>query len=149
MKKLFLGMLFALLFSFPLIAKSKVRLSKKDKDDLMQLIADPVMQNQRIFDQLNSMVQQVQNFIIQVSGNDQDAKECCGQILAHLVEIELILGEIADLLEDQTELLGYLDDESFGEQDFNSVSDIDEAELSVISWLKTIYRELLKDKFIS
>ena len=53
------------------------------------------------------------------------------------------------LVELQGQVLGNLDDVSVGDEDFNSVDDIDAAELSLISWLKTIYREQLKDKFIS
>ena len=61
----------------------------------------------------------------------------------------MLLLEVVDELEYQAEVLGDLDDPSVGNEEFNSVLDIDQAQLSLISWLKTVYRELIKDQFVS
>lgn len=132
-------------------ADALVRLTKKDKEDLTNMLAMPISDMQKSLAEINEMAQQIQNFIFNVGSNDDahHAKQCCYKILAHLEKVENQLSDIMDQVIMERIILGNLDDESVGEQDFNSVKDIDYAELSVISWLKTIYREQLKDKFIS
>jgi hypothetical protein len=167
--------------SFNMYADSKVgstRLSKKDKQDLVEMFTEfidgmerssdapikeqinsrwwfwetPMARIERSIDQLNQMAQQIQNYIVELNVAQQDdhgAKECCKEALKRLEQLELLLAKLIALLIEERGVLGSLDDESVGEQEFNSVADIDNAELSIISWLKTIYREQLKDKFIS
>lgn len=171
-------LLLSLFICFNLTAAQKdpvKRLNKKDKQDLVAMFTEfidgmernempikdqiesrwwfwesPMMRIEKSIDQLNEMAQQIQNFIVDVTVNeDSESKKCCHKILKRLELFEGILQQMIQELVMQREVLGNLDDESVGEQDFNSVQDIDDAELSVISWLKSIYREQLKDKFIS
>ncbi len=141
-----------LLLSSGIEAANKMRMTKKDRQDLVEILADPMLRMQRSIEQLNEMAQQIQNYIIEnvtVNQDDQQAKECCHKLLVHLAEIRIQIDQLTQLVEQQSQVLGYLDDASVGDDEFNSVDDIDDAELSVISWLKTIYREQLRDKFIS
>ena len=155
--------------------KANQRLSKKDKQDLVNMFTEfvdgmersdapikdqmetrwwfwesPMMRIEKSIDQLNEMAQQIQNFIVDVTvTEDQENKKCCHKIIKRLEELQGILQQMIQELVIQRIVLGNLDDQSVGEQDFNSVQDIDDAELSVISWLKSIYREQLQGKFIS
>ncbi len=154
------------------------RLSKKDKQDLLAMFTQfidgmerqedisvkeqiesrwwfwetPMVRIERSIDQLNQMAQQIQNYILDLNvtqQNDNGVKECCKEALARLEHLEMLLAKLIVILLAEKETIGNLDDESVGEQDFNCVEDIDNAELSLVSWMKTIYREQLKDKFIS
>ncbi len=171
----------ALIFSCLTIDANKAgstRLTKKDKQDLVEMFTEfidgmersddlpvkeqlqtrwwfwetPMVRIEKSIDQLNQMAQQIQNYIVDLNishHEDHGVKECCQEALARLEQLELLLAKLIALLIEEREVLGSLDDQSVGEQDFNSVADIDNAELSIISWLKTIYREQLEDKFIS
>ena len=173
MKKLFVGLL--LLSSFALGASNKAgcnRLSKKDKQDLVVMFTEfidgmernsdlsmqeqlqtrwwfwetPMTRIEKSIDQLTQIANLIQTNIYEINHTD---KVCCKEVLAQLEQLELLQAKIIALLIEEKEVLGDLDDESVGEEDFNSVADIDNAELSLISWLKSVYREQLKDKFIS
>ena len=78
MKKL-LGITLLICISTNMSGKAeKLRLSKKDKQDLMQMMAEPLARSERLFEQINSMVEQVQNFVVQVVGGDNDeSAKCC------------------------------------------------------------------------
>lgn len=185
MKKIFLIVL--MLSGLSIYADSKPnspRLSKKDKQDLVEMFSEfiegmernseipvkeqvekrwwfwqnPMTRIERSIDELNQIVQNIQNYIVDLTinnphhghhGNPHEIKECCKEALARLEHLELLLAKLIALLIEEREVIGSLDDQSVGEQEFNSVSDIDNAELSLVSWLKTIYREQLADKFIS
>ena len=171
-------LLLSLIVCLSLNAEPKVpaqRLNKKDKQDLVAMFTEfidgmerneapikdqiesrwwfwesPMMRIEKSIDQLNEMAQQIQNFIIDVTVNeDADSKKCCHKIIKQLELLQGILQQMIQELVVQREVLGNLDDPSVGENEFNSVQDIDDAELSVISWLKSIFREQLRDKFIS
>ena len=77
--------------------------------------------------------------MVDVTLNNHD-KDCCHKILEKLDNVELLLAVIIQQLALQKQVIGNTDDPSVDEQDFNSVSDIDNAQLTVISWLKTIFR---------
>jgi hypothetical protein len=150
-------------------------LNKKDKQDLMAMFTEfidgmergdapikdqiearwwfwesPMMRIEKSIDQLNQMAEQIQNYIVDINiEGDSEGKKCCQKIIKNLELLEGILQQMIVELIAQRQVLGSLDDVSVGEQEFNSVQDIDDADLSVISWLKSIYREQLKDKFIS
>lgn len=145
MKKL-VGLTLCLLLSMSAYATTHktARLSKKDRQDLIGLVSDPIARIEKLLD---GLAQQIQNLIL--GANNDDSKECCDKLFAKLEEIEALSAKLSQALASESEALGSLDDESVGEEDFNSVSDIDDAELSVIAWLKSIYREQLKDKFVS
>ena len=49
--------------------------------------------------------------------------------LKNLEQVELLLVRLIAMLIEQREILGGLDDQSVGEQDFNSVADIDNARI--------------------
>jgi hypothetical protein len=155
--------------------KAASRLSKKDKQDLITMFTEfidgmertdlpikeqvegrwwfwesPMTRIEKSIDQLNEMAQQIHNFIVDsITIQESSDKECCHKILARLEQVEHLLIEVVKELIRQRQVMGNLDDVSVGDEEFNSVEDIDDATLSAIAWLKTIYREQLKDKFIS
>lgn len=168
--------------SLQLVADNKPaanRLSKKDKQDLVEMFVEfvdgmerdsnmpvkeqiqsrwwfwetPMTRIEKSIEQLNQMAQQISNYIVDLNvtqhGDHHGAKQCCKEALNRLEQIEMLLAKLVALLIEQRQTIGSRDDQSVGEQDFNCVAEIDNAELSVISWLKTVYREQLKDKFIS
>lgn len=173
------GLFFAPITLFAECKQTATRLSKKDKQDLVEMFVEfvdgmerdtampvkeqiqsrwwfwetPMTRIEKSIEQLNQMAQQISNYIVDLEvsshGHGHHDKQCCKESLARLEQIEMLLAKLIALLIEQRQTLGALDDQSVGEQDFNCVSDIDNAELSVISWLKTVYREQLKDKFIS
>lgn len=174
--RIFLLMSLAVCLNLNAVLKEPAqRLNKKDKQDLMVMFTEfidgmerddapikeqiearwwfwesPMMRIEKSIDQLNQMAQQIQNYIVDINvEGDAEGKKCCHKILKNLELLEGILQQMIQELIAQREVLGNLDDVSVGEQEFNSVQDIDDAELSVISWLKSIYREQLIDKFIS
>lgn len=176
MKKL---LLIILLGSGLCAKTAPVRVSKSDKDNLIHLIAEPMKKIEQKIDSINQAANQIQNFIIDNYNQptDQELKEQYHKILLQLSHLGLLLEAIAYVVQAQAQLtqdlsnhigdleydietlqlelanlqatIGSPSDVSVGEQDFNSVDDIDEAQLSVISWLKTVYRQQLADKFIS
>ncbi len=157
---------------------SAVRLAKKDREDLVSLLAPMKTMEERL-EAISQVAQQIQNYIVEAVRPDQDngLKECCKDISKQLSQISLVLEVLAyllntngkvteemakevaqvmpalsDLADQVTQLqavMGNLDDLSVGQEEFNSVDDIDEAQLSLISWLKTVYRQQLYEKFIS
>lgn len=175
MKKMLAMVLFFSLFS---TTHAETRLSKKDKQDLVAMFTEfiegmerggevpikeqmqsrwwfwetPMTRIERSIDQLNQMAQQIQNYILELNISNQGdpgAKECCKEILHRMEQLELLLAKLIAILIEERQVIGSLDDQSVGEQEFNSVEDIDNAQLSLISWLKSVYREQLIDKFIS
>lgn len=66
-----------------------------------------------------------------------------------VVNLELNVAQVQNQVSDVQTVVGSLSDVSVGEEDFNTVEDIDRAELTLVSWGKTEYREQLHDKFIS
>lgn len=153
-KKLLVGVLLLSTLTMKANDSGCNRLTKKDKQDLVTVFTElktPMKRIELSIDQLSQVAQQIQNYITDFGHHEHHhgQKECCKELLAHLAQIKLRLAELVALMVEQRTVLGSLDDQSVGEQDFNSVQDIDNAELSAITWLKTIYREQLKDKFVS
>lgn len=177
-QKLSVGMLLFICLGMNAESGSPQRLSKKDRQDLVAMFTEfvdgmerntdlsikdqiqtrwwfwetPMSRIERSIDQLNQMAQQIQNYIVDFNvthTDDNELKECCNESLQRLEQLEFLLAKLIAILIEERTLIGSPDDETVGEENFNSVADIDNAELSVISWLKSIYREQLKDKFIS
>lgn len=140
----------AFFMSYSLIAECPCRaLSKKDRQELVDLLSDPMNRVQQSMDFLNNVIGNIQNIVVDITGVNDESKASCQQILKSMEHVKILLYEIANELIQQRLVLGNLDDVSVGEEEFNSVQDIDEADLSLVSWLKSIYREQLKDKFNS
>lgn len=158
---------------------SVVRMGKKDREDMMCLVAEPIRKIEQKIDTINQAAQQIQNFIVDNYNQpaDQELKEQYEQILNKISHLGLLLEALIYVIQAQTQqiqdlanhigdieyalanfevqlanlqaVIGSPTDVSVGEQDFNSVDDIDAAQLSLVSWAKTVYREQLADKFIS
>lgn len=159
---------------------SPTRLGKKDRQDLISLVGDPLRKIEQKIDSINQAANQIQNIIIdtiQANSNDAALLECCGKVQDRLGQIELVLRALIYLIQanvQQTDdlilhvaqlenlvyeltlqvttlnqTMGSVTDVSVGQEIFDSVDDIDNAQLSLISWLKTVYRQQLYDKFIS
>lgn len=88
------------------------------------------------------VIQAQTQYIQEVGQHVGDLEYAVASVESHLVNLET---QVADI----QVTVGSLADVSVGEEDFNSVTDIDEAQLSLVSWTKTEYREQLHDKFIS
>lgn len=129
--KIGVGLLCVSLLSGSLCA----RVAQKDKDILTEL-----KQLERSIASVTEIANQIQNVVLDVTVNNHENKDCCHRILEKLENIELLLAVIIQQLALQKQVIGNLDDQSVDEQEFDSVSDIDNAELTVISWLKTIFR---------
>lgn len=176
MKKL---LLISLLSSGLCAKTAPIRLSKSDKDNLIHLVSEPIRKIEQKIDSINQAANQIQNFIVDNYNQpvDQELKEQYHKILTQISHLGLLLEALAYVVQAQAQItqdlanhvedlefevealqielanlqaiIGLPTDVSVGEEDFNSVDDIDQAQLSVISWLKTVYREQLHDKFIS
>lgn len=156
-----------------------VRLSKNDRDNLIYLVSEPIKKIEQKIDSINQAANQIQNFIVDNYNQpaDHELKEQYHKILTQISHLGLLLEALAYVVQAQAQItqslgnhiedlefavealqlelanlqatIGSPSDVSVGEEDFNSVDDIDQAQLSVISLLKTVYREQLHDKFIS
>lgn len=165
--------------SVGLRATTYSRLTKNEKENFISLIAEPMRKIEQKIDTINQAANAIQNFIIDNYNQpvDSELKEQYHQILIKLSHLSLLVEALAYVVQAQTQItqdlvnhvndlentvagidaqlqtlqatIGSLTDVSVGEQEFNSVQDIDDAQLSVISWLKTVYREQLASKFIS
>lgn len=155
------------------------RLSKNDKDNLIYLVSEPIKKIEQKIEAINQAAHQIQNFIVDNYNQpaDHELKEQYHKILQQISHLGLLLEALAYVVQAQAQVtqdlgnhiedlefavetlalelanvqatIGSPSDVSVGEEDFNSVDDIDQAQLSVISWLKTVYRQQLADKFIS
>ncbi len=101
-------------------------------------------------DQFELLIAQIlQELVNHLEQEHHESQQCCHKTLKRLDEIESLLKQLLNQVKNLRVVVGNLTDESVGEQEFNTVQDIDDAQLSVISWLKTIYREQLCCKFNS
>ncbi len=120
-------------------------LSKKDRQELVEMLREPMCDMQKSINSFNEVAQQIQNFVVEMSNNDSHSK-----VEKKLEQIELILQKLVQEVIRQRQVLGNLNDPSVGAEEFTSVEDIDNASLSLISLLKSIFREQLHDDhFIS
>lgn len=108
---------------------------------------------QKILERINQfedlMGQVLQGILMYLEKGNTQAHECCHKMEKHFEEVDMLLKQTLNQVLGLRYAMGSLSDLSVGEQDFNSVQDIDDAQLSAISWLKTIYREQLSGKFNS
>lgn len=155
------------------------RMGKKDRDDLMRLVAEPMKKIEQKIDSINQAANHIQNFIVDNYNQpaDSEIKHQYHELLSKITHISLLLEALVYVIQAQTQYIQELNnhigdleyavaslevevanlqatigspsDVSVGEEDFNSVEDIDAAQLSLVSWSKTEYREQLHDKFIS
>lgn len=156
-----------------------IRWGKKDKEDLLNIVAEPMRKIEQKIDSINQAANQIQNFIVDNYNQpvDQELKEQYHQILNKLAHLGLLLEALAYVIQAQTQYIqelgnhvgdleytvsnleqqlanvqaaiGSLSDLSVGQEIFDSVDDIDESQRSLVSWAKTTYRQQLHDKFIS
>lgn len=83
---------------------------------------------------------------------DEKLESVVNRVVGLELQLQLLTQEFALLKEDNAKLLDVLGsptDESADTDDLGSVIAIDQAELSLISWLKTVYKQLRADDFIS
>lgn len=155
-----------------------LRMTKNEKVNLECLVGEPLRKIELKIDGINQAANQIQNYIIDnYNQPNNEIKEQYHHILNKLSHLGLLLEALAYVVQAQGQatqdlanqindleaaiaelamqianlqvVVGSLDDVSVGEQEFNSVEDIDNAQLSIISWLKSIYREQLYNKFVS
>jgi|GEM_PF-2666746 hypothetical protein len=101
-------------------------------------------------DQFELLIAQIlQELVNHLEKEHNESQHCCHKTLKRLDDIESLVRQLLNQIKNLRIVVGDLTDESVGEEEFNSVQDIDDAKLSVISWLKSIYREQLIGKFIS
>lgn len=154
-------------------------LSKKDRQELAELMSGPLNEmhdgNSRLQDlvgQLNEVATTIQNFIVDLHNDPQSAQilvqlellkmiiqelviasnhsnDSSAVILDQVVQMKILLQQIVQNTNHQDQVLGNLNDASVGEQQFHSVSDIDESPMSVTTLLKSIFREQIAAKFVS
>lgn len=176
MKKL---LLLSLVFSILYAKNQPTRVSKSDKENLIHLIAEPMKNIEQKIDTINQAANQIQNFIVENYNQslDKELKEQYQKILQQISHLALLTEALAYVVQAQTQVtqdisnqvgdlelsvealqievaniqnvIGSLTDLSVGEEEFNSVQDIDDAQLTLVSWLKSVYREQLYNKFIS
>lgn len=84
--------------------------------------------------------------------HDEKLESVLTRVAGLELQLQILAQEFALLKEDNAKLLDVLGsptDESADTDDLGSVIAIDQAELSLISWLKTVYKQLRADDFIS
>jgi hypothetical protein len=175
MKNLF-ALLVCVGLSVSLAAEHKIapqKLSKKDREELMHMFMDfmdgmekkdapikdqmndrwafweaPVTRLERSIEQLNETAQNIQNYIIDVTSDNQN-DEFKEKVAKGLKKIKHELEVISAQLAHQSKVIGDLKDISVNPADFVSVQDIDDAHLSLVQILKTNLRAVLENQFIS
>ena len=171
-----ISILISVAFAASIVAEMKPiisRLTKKDKIDMQemlgQLVEGPMARIERSIEQLNEVANQIQNVIVDVNLPCQCNSMCdalpaqLDQIIVLLQHIVARLDENNDALNDISDLttsagnklqkvvavLGNLNDESVGSNEFTTIDDIDQANLSLVSLLKTNVRIQIEDELVS
>lgn len=96
-----------------------------------------------VHDILNTIHDSIVN--INVENNQNNGYQ---HVQQELEGIKKQLHHIYELLLIQKQVLGDLDDEAVESSNFTSIEDINDAELSLVSWLKSIYLRQLEDDLI-
>jgi hypothetical protein len=136
----------------PLCARTNPK--EKDMEHIAMLLSNALHshagQMEKSIANIGEMVaSQIQNFMLDLTLNNQNDKDCCHKILERLENAELLLAVIIQQLALQKQVIGNVDDPSVDPNDFKSVADIDNAQLSLVSWAKTIFRQLWDQGHIS
>lgn len=107
----------------------------------MGQIDNRMSQMEKSISNISEMVaNQIQNFMLDLTVNNPNDKDCCQRILDRLDNIELLSAVIIQQIALQKQVIGNADDVSVDPNDFNSTADIDNAQISLVSWVKTIFR---------
>lgn len=159
-----LALSLALIFSFQVSQADPLRLSKKDKLDLANLLQEPIEQMNKTIGQLNAYAQQMQVIgDVTIHEDVHGVKHIAEKILAELHELNGKVNHIdnqVDQLNDKVDqafqqiailriLVGNPDDPSVDLAIFDSVQAIDEAKLPIYQWLKTITRAVIEGTIVS
>jgi hypothetical protein len=147
---IFLSTLVALSFQGT-YADGLFRLSKKDKQDLGDIMRDPIEQINKAIGQLNAYAQQVQviNNDVNVHAEINGLKHLGEKILAELHEIDGKLDQAFQQIAILRILVGNPDDPSVDPAQFDSVQAIDDAKLPLYVWSKTITRAIIEGNIVS
>lgn len=132
-------------------ADGLLRLSKKDKQDLSDIMRDPIEQINKAIGQLNAYAQQVQviNNDVTVHQDIHHLKELGEKILAELHEIDGKLDQAFQQIAILRILVGNPDDPSVDPAEFDTVQKIDEAKLPLYVWAKTTIRAIIEGNIVS
>lgn len=104
---------------------------------------------ERSITNVQDVLNNIQNSIVNITiENNQAQQDSCNKLHEKLNGIKDLLIHIYELLLIEKQLIGNFDDSSVDSDNFTSADDIDSAELTIISWLKSIYRRQLEDDFI-
>jgi len=148
--RVFLGIL--CLSVVPVFARTSSK--EKDMEHMTAIVANALNnhtgQVEKSIANIGEMVaNQIQNFMLDFTMNNPNDKDYCRKILEKLDKIEILLAIVIQQLALQKQVLGNTDDVSVDPNSFNSVADIDDAQLSLISWLKTSFRQVWDETHIS
>lgn len=141
---------FFILFFMGLVVNSSIlALNKKEREEFSQLCME-VKGLQRAVGQLNETAQQIHNVIVDVDiDNGGNNNQLLNQMAQDLEQLKIVLLQVKQSVQAQEQVLGNIHDVSVPEEDINDVEDIDSGTLSLISLLKSVFRQQLADKFIS
>ncbi len=160
----YLALSLALIFSFQLTQANSLRLSKKDKLDLANMLQEPIEQMNKTIGQLNADAQQMQVIgDVTIHEDVHGVKHLAEKILAELHELNGKVNHIdnqVDQLNDKVDqafqqiailriLVGNPDDPSVDPAIFDSVQAIDDAKLPIYQWLKTVTRAVIEGNIVS
>lgn len=160
----YLALSLALIFSFQLTQANSLRLSKKDKLDLANMLQEPIEQMNKTIGQLNAYAQQMQVIgDVTIHEDVHGVKHLAEKILAELHELNGKVNHIdnqVDQLNDKVDqafqqiailriLVGNPDDPSVDPAIFDSVQAIDDAKLPIYQWLKTVTRAVIEGNIVS
>lgn len=159
-----LALSLALIVPFQVAQADPLRLSKKDKIDLTNLLQEPIEQMNKTINQLNAYAQQMQVIgDVTIHEDVHGVKHIAEKILAELHELNGKVNHIdnqVDQLNDKVDqafqqiailriLVGNPDDPSVDPAIFDSVQAIDESKLPIYQWLKTITRSVIEGTIVS
>lgn len=159
-----LALSLALIVPFQVSQADPLRLSKKDKIDLTNLLQEPIEQMNKTINQLNAYAQQMQVIgDVTIHEDVHGVKHVAEKILAELHELNGKVNHIdnqVDQLNDKVDqafqqiailriLVGNPDDPSVDPAIFDSVQAIDESKLPIYQWLKTITRSVIEGTIVS
>ncbi len=132
-------------------AEGIFRLSKKDKQEIGDIMREPIEQINKAIGQLNAYANQVQviNNDVNVHADINVIKDHSHKILKELEEINAKLDQAFQQIAILRILVGNPDDPSVDPAIFDSVQAIDDAKLPIYQWLKTITRAIIEGNIVS
>lgn len=97
----------------------------------------------------SQLIQLITVLTMQIDQLQQQVSNMSNGINAQIQNLQESIDIVSAKVDTAQASVGLLQDQSMSDQELTSVQDIDEAQLTAIQWLKTIYRQLRDHDFVS